>query len=114
MRDVSNEGDREAIQGEAMARNQIEEKDFSQTAATVRYWFFTKWQIFSRNALHNGDRHLQNLAPQYVTAKLELWPTFTSYNEHRLHLHFSVAIICFRDKERDGWMGGRTDRHCDL
>jgi len=42
VRDVSNKGDREAIQGEAMARNRVEEKDFSQTATTVRDWVFTK------------------------------------------------------------------------
>jgi hypothetical protein len=73
-------------------------------------WVFTKWQIFSRNALHNGDRHLLNLAAQHVTAKLEVWLTFTSHNEQFLYLHFAVAIISFRDKERYG----RTDRHCDL
>ena len=71
MRDVSNEGDRETMQEEAMTRNRVEAKDFSHTATTVIDWVFTKWQIFSRNVLHNGDRHLLNLAPQQVTEKLE-------------------------------------------
>ena len=41
-------------------------------------------------------------------AKLEVWLTFTSDNEQRLYLHFSVAIICFLDKERDGRAEGQT------
>jgi len=42
LRDVSNEDDREAMQGEVMARNRVEAKDFSQTSTTVIDWVFTK------------------------------------------------------------------------
>jgi hypothetical protein len=42
MRDVSNEGDREAMQEEAMTRNRVEGKYFSQTATKVIDWVFTE------------------------------------------------------------------------
>jgi hypothetical protein len=40
---------------------------------------------------------------------IEGWLTFTSYNEQLLYLHFSVAIMSFRNKERGGRTDGRTD-----